>query len=187
MRLVSWDSDALRIPATAYAETLGSIAMKTKYDKIEVDQYKEDWVECPKCSVLFNVRDKNQWTGLIHKPCGQRLMIRGLVNELKFIWCLKANIGDKETSRLKSGANVYLYPPLWGDGYKSIKVIGKDRETNKFIKIVISASRLKNFKSAKVTKPDIISRLSSYWQDGEKSLDNVDGLAQEMNQRIKSK
>jgi phage FluMu protein Com len=161
--------------------------MRTKYDKIEVDQYKEDWVECPKCNVLFNLRDKNQWTGLIHKPCGQRIVIRGFVNELKFIWCLKANIGDGETSRLKSGASVYLYPPLWGDGYKSIKVIGKDKATNKFIEIVLSASRLKNFKSSKVTKPDIISRLSSYWQDDNKSLDNVDGLAQEMNRRIEQK
>jgi hypothetical protein len=135
--------------------------------------------------MLFNLTDKNQWNGLIHKSCGQRLVVRGFVNELKFIWCLKANIGDEETSRLKSGASVFLYPPLWGDGYKSIKVIGKDKETNKFIEIVVSASKLKNFKSTKVTKPDIISRLSSYWQDNSKSLDIVDKLAQEMNERIK--
>lgn len=155
----------------------------TKYVKIEVDQYKPDWVECPTCKVLFNVKDKSQWSGLVHRPCGQRLMIRGFENDLKFIWGLKANIGDEGTSRLKPDASVFLYPPLWGDGYNSIKVVGKDKETNKFIEIIVSASRLKNFKVVKVTKPDIISRLSSYWNSDNESLDRAKKLADEMNTR----
>jgi len=86
---------------------------KTKYDRIEVAQYKPDSVKCLVCEVLFNVKDKSQWSGLIHRPCGQRLLVLGLEHDLSFIWCLKANVGDDETSRFRPGASVFLYPPLW--------------------------------------------------------------------------
>jgi hypothetical protein len=62
-------------------------------------------------------------------------------------------------------------------------VIGKDKETKKFIEIIVTATKLKNFKAVKVTKPDIISRLSVYWLDDTKSFDNARALAEEMNKR----
>jgi hypothetical protein len=83
-----------------------------KYEKIKVAQYKPDWLECPKCKVSFNLKDRSQWTGMIHKPCGQRLEIEGYNNDLKFIWCLKANVADEETNRFNKGTKVFLFPPF---------------------------------------------------------------------------
>jgi hypothetical protein len=155
-----------------------------KYEKIKVAQYKPDWVECPKCKVSFNLKDRSQWTGMIHKACGQRLEIEEYKDDLKFIWCLKANVTDEETNRFKKGTKVFLFPPLWGDGYESIKVIGKDKETGKFIEIIINHKKLTDFKAVKVTKPDIISRMSNYWHDDIKSKELAEELSREMNKRM---
>ncbi|MBI3218677.1 MAG: hypothetical protein HYZ44_04135 [Bacteroidetes bacterium] len=156
---------------------------KSRYEKISVELFRNDWVECPTCKFLFNLKDARQWSGLIHKRCGQRLEIAGHKNELTFIWCLVANISTDDSSRFKKGTKVYLYPPLWGDGYQSIKVIGKDKETNKFIEIIVSEKKLTNFKAVKVTKPDIMSRFSNHWNNNPDSVEQMHKMAEEMNKR----
>ncbi|MCE2997456.1 MAG: hypothetical protein ACK5RG_12605 [Cyclobacteriaceae bacterium] len=156
---------------------------KSLYEKIRVELFRKDWVECPTCKFLFNLKDTNQWSGLIHKRCGQRLEIAGHKNELTFIWCLVANISTDDSSRFKKGTKVYLYPPLWGDGYQSIKVIGKDRETNKFMEIIVNEKRLSAYKVVKVTKPDIISRFCNHWNNNPDSVEAMLKMADEMNRR----
>ncbi|NOS91899.1 MAG: hypothetical protein HOP30_08250 [Cyclobacteriaceae bacterium] len=156
---------------------------KSQYEKIRVELFRKDWVECPTCKFLFNLKDTSQWSGLIHKRCGQRLEIVGHKNEMTFISCLVANIATDDSSRFKKGTKVYLYPPLWGDGYQAIKVIGKDKETNKFIEIIVSEKKLNNFKVVKVSKPDIISRFSNHWNNNPDNVQQMLKMADEMNKR----
>ncbi len=149
---------------------------KSKYDRIDIKQYKEGWVKCPSCGFRFYLYDRNEWSGMIHKRCGQRLKVIDFNDEMKFTWCLKANIWEEGTSRFRPGTKVYLFPPLWGDGYENIKVIGKDKETKKFIEIIVSYKKLGNFRVDKTSKPDIMSRLSGYFDDSEESKKLTESL-----------
>lgn len=33
------------------------------------------WVTCPNCLIRFKLTDKRRWTGLRHKPCGQKIKL----------------------------------------------------------------------------------------------------------------
>jgi hypothetical protein len=60
--------------------------------------------------------------------------------DIKFIYCLVGNIIEerfdqvldkivKGTKHFSAGTKVYCYPPVWGDGYENIKVIGRHRKS----------------------------------------------------------
>jgi hypothetical protein len=157
-----------------------------RVSKISVSQYKDDWVKCPKCGISFNLRDRTQWTGQRHLTCGQRLEIQDWQNDLHEIWCLIANVGETESNSFDAGTKVYCYPPLWGDDYENIQVVGKAKDNKRYIKIIITRKKLINFRIEKVTKPDLISKFSGYWDNSALTKNNIEELIKSIEKEQKT-
>ncbi len=106
-----------------------------------------------------------------------------------FLWCLVGNIADeiefgenkelrKGNKQFRPGAKVYCFPPLWGDGYESIKVIGLPRKSKKLITIIIPSKHITNWRKQKVFNPFIINTMieNNGWNHGKDSKRNLDSL-----------
>lgn len=83
------------------------------------------------------------------------------VTEAPYLYCLVGNIvnyrlyGENKEPRkgvkvFSAGTKVYCFPPLWGDGYESIKVIGKPKDSAKLITVIIAAKYVTNWRLQKV-------------------------------------
>jgi hypothetical protein len=70
------------------------------------------------------------------------------ISDISFIYCLVGNIVEelfskseqkifKGTKHFSSGTKVYCVPPLWGDGYENIKVIGRHRNSTRMVAMII--------------------------------------------------
>ncbi|MBS1789044.1 MAG: hypothetical protein JST85_15055 [Acidobacteria bacterium] len=91
------------------------------------------------------------------------------------VWCMVGNIVDQRsygpggheqrsgTKHFRSGAKVYCFPPLWGDGYKKIKVIGHHRKSNQLVTMVILSKWVENRRAELVYSPAIIRRFDGRW------------------------
>ena len=89
----------------------------------------------------------------------------------KWIWCLVANVRDypvdemfnviererRGTKHFGPGTRVYIYPVQWGDGWKRMVVVGKERGTHRLIRKIMASDMLDNFRLKKVYSPTIIS------------------------------
>jgi len=87
-----------------------------------------------------------------------------------YIWCLIGNAvnereygEDKElksgTKHFRPGAKLYCFPPLWGDGYEDIKVIGLPRKSKKKITVVMKSNLVTNWRKQKVFDQFIIDTM----------------------------
>ncbi|MBX9666174.1 MAG: hypothetical protein K2X93_01090 [Candidatus Obscuribacterales bacterium] len=96
------------------------------------------------------------------------------------VWCVVANVAentvfgeDKEsrkgTKHFSPGTKVYCFPPLWGDGYVNVKVIGRHRGSKKYVTMVMPAKHLTNWRSKLVYSPYVTKLLKSHWDGSEKS------------------
>lgn len=83
------------------------------------------------------------------------------------IWCVVANVTEVQifgetqetqigTKHFSPGTKVYCFPPLWGDGYENIKVIGRHRGSRKLITMIIPSKRLENWRVKYVYHPHVI-------------------------------
>lgn len=92
--------------------------------------------------------------------------------EGNFIWCLVGNIipshirGTEQTqqsgtSHFSPHTKVYCFPPLWGDGYENIKVIGRHRGSNKYACIIMPSKLITNWRLQKVYRPYILKVMKS--------------------------
>ena len=99
------------------------------------------------------------------------------------IWCVVANVVDEHavgergeirrgTKHFRPGAKVYCYPPLWGDGYENVKVIGHHRGSHKLVTMVMPSKRLENWRVKMVYSPRIIERMRDHW-DGSRESEDV--------------
>ena len=67
------------------------------------------------------------------------------------IWCVVANVAEETgrgpggreigrgTKHFPPGAKVYCSPPLWGDGYERIRVVGRHRGSHRYVTMVVRA------------------------------------------------
>lgn len=87
-----------------------------------------------------------------------------------YIWCLIGNavnerdyVEGKElkrgTKHFRPGAKLYCFPPLWGDGYESIKVIGLPKKSKKRITVVMKSDLITNWRKQKVFDRFIIDTM----------------------------
>ena len=104
-----------------------------------------------------------------------------------FIWCLIGNaVEEREygeekelktgTKHFRPGAKLYCFPPLWGDGYEKIKVIGLPRKSKKKITVVMKSDLVTNWRKQKVYDQYIIDTMIEnggwdYSADSHKRLD----------------
>ncbi len=106
--------------------------------------------------------------------------------DVEFIWCLVGNIvGDhpvgeskeikRGTKHFSSGTKVYCFPPQWGDGYEKIYVIGRPRQSSRFIKVVISSNLVTNWRIQQVFKPRIKKEMikNNGWDETDESRERV--------------
>ena len=102
-------------------------------------------------------------------------------SEIQPIWCLAANLNDERlhgeggaevrhgTKHFAPGAKVYFYPPLWGDGYSKMQMIGRHRVTHRFVIMVIESRWLIRWRAERVYSPRIIREMESFWDEKEES------------------
>ncbi|MDW7691728.1 hypothetical protein R9C00_16715 [Flammeovirgaceae bacterium SG7u.111] len=104
------------------------------------------------------------------------------LEDVEFIWCVIGNIVNKLEYGLKKeiirgskhfspGTRVHCFPPLWGDGYEKIKVIGRHRKSKRFITIIMKSDLIENWRVTKIYHPFIIRQMfqENGWDDTEKS------------------
>jgi hypothetical protein len=107
-----------------------------------------------------------------------------------FIWCLVGNIIDvryfgegkeliiRGTKKFTARTKVYCFPPLWGDGYEEIQVIGKLRR-RKHLKIIITSSKfITNWRIQKVFNPFIIRTMKDNggWDETDDSKEIIENM-----------
>lgn len=106
-----------------------------------------------------------------------------------FIWCLVGNaVEEREygeekeiksgTKHFRPGAKLYCFPPLWGDGYEKIKVIGLPRKSKRRITVVMKSDLINNWRKQKVYDQFIIDTMIEnrgwdYSADSHKRLDEL--------------
>jgi hypothetical protein len=110
------------------------------------------------------------------------------------IWCVVANVvaeqlagEDREirrgTKHFSAGTKVYCYPPLWGDGYENIKVIGRHRGSRKLVEMVMPSKGLMNWRAKMVYSPFVLARMKGHWDSSRESRDKADSIVEEMRRR----
>lgn len=87
-------------------------------------------------------------------------------------WCLIGNITEgrpcghggsdwiEGTKHFKPGAKVYCTPPQWGDGYENIRVVGRHRNNNRYVTMIIKSCCVTNWRAKVVYSPAVIHRLN---------------------------
>lgn len=111
---------------------------------------------------------------------------RKSLEETDFIWCLIGNIVEEHESgiisEIKNGTKhfspntkVYCFPPLWGDGYEIIKVIGRHRTSKRYVVMVIPSKYVTNWRLQKVYRPYMLKVMHSQngWTDSEKDKERI--------------
>lgn len=105
------------------------------------------------------------------------------------VWCMVGNIVDQRpygpggrehrsgTKHFRPGAKVYCFPPLWGDGYDKIRVIGHHRKSNELVTMVIRSKWVENRRAELVYSPAIIRRFEGRWDGSLKSRMLAEELA----------
>jgi hypothetical protein len=107
------------------------------------------------------------------------------------IWCVVANVVDEhptgENKQIKRGtkhfsprAKVYCCPPLWGDDYERVRVVGHHRGSHKLITLVMPSKLLENWRVKMVYAPQIIKRLREHWDDSAESKETANALVKQM-------
>ena len=122
----------------------------------------------------------------------------GVVPTAKHEWmpALVGNIVDEHeygenheirrgTKQFGPGAKVYLAPAQWGDGYEKVYVIGQPRHSRKLIQVVMSCSKITNFRAQKVYSPAVLNMMRKstirWWNEDEDTMDALNEFALELN------
>lgn len=118
------------------------------------------------------------------------------LDEIKFIYCLVGNVVEerfdksknktyKGTKHFSTGTKVYCYPPMWGDGYENIKVIGKHRKSPKLVTIVMPSKHVTNWRLKTVYNPFIIKEMTENfgWTDQESDKERINEMLVWLNKR----
>ena len=110
------------------------------------------------------------------------------------IWCIVANVvaehpvgEDKEirkgTKHFSAGTKVYCYPPLWGDGYEKVKIIGRHRGSRDLVEMVMPSKWLTNWRVKMVYSPFVLTRMKDHWDDSKESQQKAASIVAEMARR----
>jgi len=67
---------------------------------------------------------------------------------------------QRGTKHFAAGAKVWVLPPHWGDGGEQVVVVGRHRGSRgPYVKMVLPADRLKNFRVQGVYSPALLAAL----------------------------
>lgn len=110
------------------------------------------------------------------------------------VWCVVANVVDERpygqeqqirngTKHFSPGATVYCFPPLWGDGYEQIKVIGSHRTSHQYLTIIMPSKWLTNWRVKMVYRPAVIVKMPPHWDDSKRSHEQAEMIVTVMPHR----
>ena len=115
-------------------------------------------------------------------------------NDEDWIWCLVGNIVEKHevgeehevkygTKHFSRGTKVYCFPPLWGDGYERIKVIGKPRKRKHLITIITRANCIENWRIKKVFNPFVLREMARNggWKNTDRDKADIEKMIAHLN------
>jgi hypothetical protein len=105
---------------------------------------------------------------------------------LPYIWCLIGNVVEERfygeskeirrgTKKFSSNTKVYCFPPLWGDGYDQITVIGRPWFSQQYIQTIMGSKHITSWRIQKVYTPYIIKKMleNNGWTATDKSHDEI--------------
>jgi hypothetical protein len=117
-------------------------------------------------------------------------------NNKPYIWCLVGNIIEKRfygehkevkigTKKFRPNTKIYCFPPLWGDGYVDIKVIGRTKNRKSYQTVITSAKYITNWRLKKVYVPFIVNKMkeNNGWTDSEESKEDILSMLNWLSQR----
>jgi hypothetical protein len=102
------------------------------------------------------------------------------------IWCLIAMVGEespgadrttKHSRPFAPGMKVFCFPPTVAGAYESVKAVGPDRRTHRFITAVVATRDLTDWTAERVRDPRVIPLISPPWDPGEISRGVAKGIA----------
>ncbi|MDQ0914553.1 ankyrin repeat domain-containing protein [Paenibacillus sp. V4I5] len=109
--------------------------------------------------------------------------------QASYIWCLVGNIvenryfGEKRevrrgTKKFTPNTKVYCFPPLWGDGYEEIKVIGRLKNRKNLGVIITSSKYIRNWRLQKVFQPFVVKTMHERggWDATEESKRRIENM-----------
>ena len=86
----------------------------------------------------------------------------------------------KGTKHFSAGTKVYCYPPLWGDGYEKVKIIGRHRGSRDLVEMIMPSKWLTNWRVKMVYSPFVLSRMKDHWDDSKESQHKAASIVAEM-------
>jgi hypothetical protein len=114
-------------------------------------------------------------------------------------WCLVGNIViesrhgdggsviDRGTKHFSPGTKVYCLPAQWGDGYEKIVVIGRHRGSKRFVRMVVRADWVTNWRAKTVYEPAVVRLIEEGtrepWKRGFASKEVVENYVAELKAR----
>lgn len=66
------------------------------------------------------------------------------------------------TKHFPPGTKLYCAPVLWGDGYESIRVVGRHRGSHKYVSMVLPSRYITNWRAGLVYSPEVLRLLAPY-------------------------
>lgn len=108
------------------------------------------------------------------------------------VWCVVANVAlatrvgpggavvRQGTRHFSPGTKVYCFPPLWGDAYDLIRVVGRHRGTDRLVTMVVKSRHLREWRVKLVYSPGVIARLGDTWGDTWNGTDDAKSRAEEL-------
>ena len=82
-------------------------------------------------------------------------------------WCVVGNIVAEGTKHFVPGAKVYCWPPMWGDGYERVRVVGYRRGSHgrRLVTVVMPLKKIENLRVKEVYDQRIINKLPGLWSE----------------------
>jgi hypothetical protein len=111
------------------------------------------------------------------------------------VWCVVANVreqqtygeGGRETRRgtkhFAPGAKLHCFPPLWGDGYDNVRVVGHHRGSHRYVTMVVPSRRLERWRAELVYSPAVVKALAGHWDGTAVSRQMAEDLVRWMQAR----
>lgn len=105
------------------------------------------------------------------------------------LWCVVANVADEThvgpagaivrrgTKHFSPGTKVYCFPPLWGDGYERVRVLGRHRGARGLVEMIVPFRHLTNWRAKLVYDPFVVSVMKGHWDDSKEAKARAETIA----------
>jgi hypothetical protein len=92
--------------------------------------------------------------------------------------CGNIDFPPRGTKHFSQNTKVICFPPKWGDGYENIMVIGRHRNSKRYITIIMPSKRINNWRMKRVYEPHVIRemKLNVGWKESDSDKERLEIL-----------